>query len=70
MLSERWLGRCVIMNRWLVQRMEDDVTMYTCLADAETSYKKRGLYLEHIEFLNKTVLELDEMLEGWKNGMR
>jgi len=65
MLRKRWLGRFVIMNRWLVQRAEDDVEMYMYLVDAETSYKKKSLYLEHIDFLNRHILELDEMLEGW-----
>lgn len=42
---------------------EDDITVCLYLADVETSYKKKGIYLEHIESLEGIIVELDMLLE-------
>ena len=63
MMKAVWARRIEIMTRWMIGEIEDDITVTLYKIDEEKVCELRYLYLEHVVFLRKHLIELDALVQ-------
>lgn len=66
MIKEVWARRVELMSLWLIGCVEDEIKVAMYKAD-ESEGEFKVLYLEHVVFLRKQVLELDVVVRRCRN---